>query len=138
MSGCGYQAHKKVCECGGFTSTTPCFQKQHESTQKHKRWVTEKVGGVVTAIVTVDHRKRLPEIYDCPCGAESFSKHHHIKTVLHQYYITHGVQKPLSAIYCYVHRPGTTNPLDTSQCIFCGDWHHTKNLLDGKSCRKCL
>jgi len=134
-----YQRYKIICECGGFSSTNPSFKKQHESTQKHQRWIAEKSGGIITATVMVHHRKRLPDIYDCPCGAEiSAHKSRHIEAQLHQYYIKHGVQKPLSAEYCRAHRPGTTSPIDTSQCVFCANWHHTKNLLDGKVCRKCL
>lgn len=134
-----YQASKVVCECGGFTSITPCFREQHEETQKHKRWITEKNGGITTAIVIAHHRKRLPEINNCPCGAViSDSKHKHVETDLHKYYIEFGVQKPLDPTYCHAHRPGTKNPIDTSKCILCSDWHHTKNLLGGKVCRKCI
>jgi len=138
MPSSGYQAYKTVCECGGFTSTTPCFQQQHEGTQKHQRWVAEKSGGV-PAIVAAHHRKRLPDIDNCPCGSEvSQRKSKHIESKLHKYYIEFGVQKPLNATYCRAHRPGTENPIDVSQCTLCSDWHHTKHLLGGKVCRKCI
>lgn len=134
-----YQAYKTMCECGGFTSTTPCFQQQHEATQKHKRWIAKKSGGVITAIVAAHHRKRLPDIENCPCGSEvSLDKSKHIETKLHKYYIEFGVQKPLDATYCHAHRPGTAHPVDTSKCLLCSDWHHTKNLIGGKVCRKCI
>ena len=135
-----YQHYKIVCGCGGFSSTTPSFQTLHEGTQKHKRWVATKSGGVITAIVEAHHRKRLPDIDDCPCGATiSLHKSRHIETVLHKYFMIHKSQKPLNPVYCKAHRAGTSNPIDAKQCISCLDWHHTKNLLHGNIiCRKCI
>ena len=134
-----YEQKKEVCECGGFTHSQPYLKKQHESSEKHVRWAAQKIGAVSTSVVLAHHRKRLPDISECPCGADkSSNKSHHIETALHQYYIKHGVQKPLDAKYCREHRPGTKNPIDASKCQLCDDWHHTKNLIDGKVCRKCI